>query len=886
MSARRLNKRQLREQQELEELADVPLPTASSTKVASRSPFQQLHEPSDGESDDEHAQEDGGAASVAAQNKRTATSLFAALGGNDEEQDERIDEEEEGSQPDQDISTQHAAKSSKKKNKKKNKKKETTVAPTDDVDNNTTAGAQRPQPQPSSNSNSNSKKVSKKKAASSATPLTTAKSKGVSDMSIDELDALLASQASLNFADTSAVPGRTSVPSNTLHRVSAFRTHLSLDPRNLDPGIELRRQFGSAAIKAYQSEASSSSSHSSGARARAQANNPNLKVRSLLCTPKDYWAPINRSFTGMSMDVLDSSTHGRICEWKHSKAYRQVQMQFLQAVRSYDPNSLVALLRVYPYHVDTLLQLSEYSRHQGDLGQAADFNDRALFALERCASPYFTSCLSSTTSGPPLVNFNKIENRAFYLAIHRNIGFLGRRGTWRTALEWSKLLLGLGQDGEDHHAALLWIDFLAIKSRQHRWLLELIQRLDEQRSRASGGGVSHVDELSVPARTVVDATDKQAAGEGEGYAGTLDWCVGLAYSRALAFRAIEKEEGDKTHARSTSALRLAIARFPAAVPLLCNKAGIDLPSTIAGHPLFQLESRFSSSKDTLADLLTHIYVLRSESLWKEPGYANWLRSTTMDLAPTITADFDLGSKHRKTQPPSASYNTRQGIYRHILVSDLPDATRQQLIAYLPPEITGSSEQMDSFDPVPPRPNPASSSSSSSSAVDAEVESVTRYDDAYFAPVMAQLSESRSGTARGTGAGAGGAGVMDAFRRALQGLGGVQGWDAAMENMDDETRQDVLAQVMQMAQAAQQDRGVGGMPGGFGEEMEQDASGGQDAPEEGRGGGGGGGGPFAAIRGALDAIWGSARAAAAEAGEEEEDEVENEDDEETRQEQQH
>ncbi|KAI3486224.1 hypothetical protein L1887_50252 [Cichorium endivia] len=839
MSGKRLNKRQLREQQELDELADVPLPKPAA--ASTRSPFQQLNEPSDdGVSDEEEEDEEIVPTSrPAPKSKPTATSLFAALGdqgGDDADQDD----EDDASDADNDISTQQtAAKSSKKKNKKKKKKAAAVAAAVQaEAEDAATVQSQDTEAK-SAPAKSSAKKAPTKKSSAqqSGTPTgkTAAKSKDVADMSIDEFDALLASQASLNNAEAARNPSSSSAAASaTAGRVSAFRTHLSLDPRHLDPAIELRRQFGSAAIKAYQNEAGGAAGGgraSSGARARAQANNPNLKVRSLLCTPKDYWPPISRSFTGMSMDVVDSATHGRVCVWKHSRAYRQVQMQFLQAVRSYDPNALMALLRVYPYHIDTLLQLSEYSRHQGDLGQAADFNDRALFALERCASPYFTSCLSSTSSGPPVVSFNKIENRAFYLALHRNIGFLGRRGTWRTALEWAKLLLGLGQDGEDHHAALLWIDFLAIKSRQHRWLLELVQTLDEQRARRGTTSVAHVDELSVPARTVIDDTDKQLAGEGDGYAGTLDWCVGLAYARALAYRALEREESDKAAAaaRSRAALRLAIARFPGAVPLLCNKAGVDLPDKIATHPLFQLAPRYGAD-DTLGSLLTHIYVLRSESLWKEPGYGEWLRSTAMELAETLVADYD---GKRKAQPAVASHNTRQGIYRHVLVSDLPDAVRQQLIAYLPPSITGSSEQMDAFDPVPPR----------AGVSDADGLDVTRYDDEYFAPVLADTATSRGPAQAG---GEPGAGIMQAFRRALQGMAGVQGWDAAMENMDDETREDVMAQIMHMAEAAQGNN----MPGAFGDADDVD-----DEAEAAEGEQPRGARPFAALRAALDAVWG-------------------------------
>lgn len=95
-------------------------------------------------------------------------------------------------------------------------------------------------------------------------------------------------------------------------------------------------------------------------------------------------------------------------------------------------------------------------------------------------------------------------------------------------------------------------------------------------------------------------------------------------------------------------------------------------------------------------------------------------------------------------------------------------------------------------------------------------------------------------------------MMQAFRRAL-GLGGLagglQGWDAAMEGVDDETREDVLAEmVMQMVRGG----GEGGvMPGGFGGEEE----GGEGEGEEGEGEMAGvRPGAFGAIRAAMDAIW--------------------------------
>jgi hypothetical protein len=199
----------------------------------------------------------------------------------------------------------------------------------------------------------------------------------------------------------------------------------------------------------------------------------------------------------------------------------------------------MALTRRYPWHIDTLLQLSDVSRHQGDLGQAGDFNSRALFAYERTALPAFTGALTSA-SGPPQLDFGGVENRGFWLAAHRHINFLGRRGTWRTALEWAKLVLGLDAPA-DPHAIVLWLDFLSIKAGPHSCLLVLRPPLDAAVAR----GVENSGASVVSARTPFDEKDKALVGETQGAQGALDWCVGIQYARALALRAQEKEDGDK-----------------------------------------------------------------------------------------------------------------------------------------------------------------------------------------------------------------------------------------------------------------------------------------------------------------------------------------------------
>ena len=236
MSGKRLNKRQLREQQELQELADVPVPPAS-TGVSKNAPFYQLVNHVDTDSYENEQGEEKSSPRSNASKKPTATSLFAAL--RDSTHDHEDAEDQQDSDSDHDITSQQAAKSSKKKNKKKKKKAAAAIVIEDAVhpsDDDQAQGLQSKPQQPKSSSGS--KKSSKKKSAS-ALLANSAASKDVSEMSIDEFDQLLASQASLNSATTSDSNARAGPnASSTLNRMSAFRTHLSLDPRNLDPAVE------------------------------------------------------------------------------------------------------------------------------------------------------------------------------------------------------------------------------------------------------------------------------------------------------------------------------------------------------------------------------------------------------------------------------------------------------------------------------------------------------------------------------------------------------------------------------------------------------------------------------------------------------------------------
>ena len=62
----------------------------------------------------------------------------------------------------------------------------------------------------------------------------------------------------------------------------------------------------------------------------------------------------------------------RIFSFEHGASYQMAQRMFWEAVDSMNPDAFVAILREYPYHLDTLLQLAEVVRGNEDYQMARD----------------------------------------------------------------------------------------------------------------------------------------------------------------------------------------------------------------------------------------------------------------------------------------------------------------------------------------------------------------------------------------------------------------------------------------------------------------------------------------------------------------------------------
>ncbi|KAJ2833511.1 hypothetical protein GGI24_000825 [Coemansia furcata] len=390
------------------------------------------------------------------------------------------------------------------------------------------------------------------------------------------------------------------------------RALLVADAKHLDSEAEIRRMFGSAAVKGK------------GRRIGAAS----LGKRLTLSHPKDNW-PAMRAQAGIEMRAADSAagqaedpTGGSWFVMEHSGRFRSVQTEFLAAVMTHSADGVAAIAHNHPYHVDALLQLSEILKQTGgDFAEAGELVERALYAFEIGFAPRF-----SAVGGMARLDFRYVESRTLYLALFRHMQFMARRGCWRTAFEVNKVLLSLDPVA-DPYGALLTLDFHALKSRQYEYVRQFV----------SDWSWSSVD---LP-----------------------NW----AFSRALAEFMMEQQHGSAAH--SMELLVQAILKFPTVVPVLWSKANVGVDDVVLTHPYFQDEVIADTSAMTHMQLVVQLFVERHTPLYRTPEVSRWMQEGLL-LALESIAVNDTPQSKRDAQKRLCTYVIPENISRHVLVADL------------------------------------------------------------------------------------------------------------------------------------------------------------------------------------------------------------------------
>lgn len=341
----------------------------------------------------------------------------------------------------------------------------------------------QPEPEPTQTElKSASKKKKKKKKKKAKAAAVTEPEATQSDAELDEIDRALKSLATDGQLPAGAGAAATTRDTEDASFPKTTDELLAVDPKFLNATNEMKRLFGNVVLESFDQPAETgrrrdrnretvdlgralTGRYSPASRGQSLAG-VTLR-RNILMQGKDEWPRAPSGGLGMELEkkLASGVTLYRIV---HNAGYQDVQRQFELCVESMDPQRLIQHLQYNPYHISTLLQVSEIAKHQSDHAVSADLLERALFNIGRSAHSSFNTRLRE---GQARLDFLHMENRELWLVGWRYIANLGMKGTWRTAYEWAKLLLSLNDS--DPYCMKLLIDHLALRGREYAQFVDL-----------------------------------------------------------------------------------------------------------------------------------------------------------------------------------------------------------------------------------------------------------------------------------------------------------------------------------------------------------------------------------------------------------------------------
>lgn len=384
---------------------------------------------------------------------------------------------------------------------------------------------------------------------------------------------------------------------------------------------------------------------------RRRGRQPNLKrIQKNTLIRKDF----HFKKGGLSMSVNRRENDLTFFTFDHSREYQRIHRDFLMNLIQGQLLSKVEV-SLKNMHVEALLEHIDFMFREDDNTGANTVLEHIIAYMQFVAHPSF-----NITDIRTRLEYQFVENRPFHIALLKYLHLLTNRACHRTALEIAKLLLNL--DPTDPLAVLFIIDTVALRAREHQWLIEAIDYLDKER----------------------------AAG----------FLVNIKYSYALAhFHVASKKNGNLTSKEdlkhADELLKKAMIAFPWTVTEILDASKQFSNEYLRKHELFDTYASSSTCKN-LKDL-TNMYVAFAGSWWNEQPVREWLLRNGKELADKYDNDINVKEEIKNTERVRNSLfrGMPREVQRHLsaikYMSDL-------LIDREVPHIAVT----HSFDPHPPR----------------------------------------------------------------------------------------------------------------------------------------------------------------------------------------
>lgn len=313
---------------------------------------------------------------------------------------------------------------------------------------------------------------------------------------------------------------------------------------------------------------------------------------------------------GIHMERIKSETSQteKKFTFVYDSKYLEQEKSFTFRRNTNDPHLVTENFYKNPWHIGTLLSLSEYYKMSNDAERAKDFVERAIYVYERTFLKEFWKCV---VKGNAKIEYNhpqKIDsnqtvypNMSFFILMLKHIHTVASQGTYATAFSLSKFLYLLDPKNDPCHTLLI-IDFFACKNKNYTALQNFLETLGEEK---------------------------------------IGQLPNLVYSRAISKyfeyqikmkkKKKNQEEIFELIAEASSDLRKAIYKFPMVIPQMLDEIG-ENPTKwdkIIGRT-FITERKIPSG---ICQKLIDCYISRNKEIWKDSsnGIVRWVEDVVKEI---------------------------------------------------------------------------------------------------------------------------------------------------------------------------------------------------------------------------------------------------------------
>ncbi|CAG9558629.1 unnamed protein product [Danaus chrysippus] len=374
---------------------------------------------------------------------------------------------------------------------------------------------------------------------------------------------------------------------------------------------------------------------------------PNLKrIQKYSIIPQEF----NFKKLGLSMSV-DRRDHGiSYFVYDHSREYQRVHKEFMVMLTQRATHLMTPFeTSLKNMHVEGLLEASDVMFRLEDYSAGNKIVEQVIAYMQFVAHPSF-----NVTDMRVRLEYKYLENRPFHIALLKYLHLLTNKACHRTALEIAKLMLNL--DPSDPLAVIFIIDTVALRAREHQWLIDAIDYLNKERE--------------------------------AGFMFNIQFSYALAYFHILTKNKQSIKKADEL-------LQKAMAGFPWALMQILHSANYTPDERLRAHPLFNSYA-FSTTCKNLKDLIL-LYATFTGARWREPPVMEWLIRNANELADRYDVDPSIKEQTQGLQQVRQVLfrGWPEQVYRHLSVIK---TLSNLLVDGAVPRVAATR----CYDPVPPR----------------------------------------------------------------------------------------------------------------------------------------------------------------------------------------